>query len=184
MRALESDSLQLDRTIHRLTPFEIDTLRDLRAFAEWLGASREDLLVYASTAKGAFGDYRLVAFFPGPPDTVLPIVLCLDGPRGMEASEHRYFGPWLCLYYPGDPPERRWKLEDGLLRLFDIARRHVFGEHVWRQTGKWPIAEAPHGECAPAAHDPSIAVGPLGGFRGRNQPCPCGSGLKAKKCIH
>lgn len=41
----------------------------------------------------------------------------------------------LCLYYPRSAPERRWRPEDGLLALIDLARDHVFFEDYWRDTG-------------------------------------------------
>lgn len=56
----------------------------------------------------------------------------------------------LCLYYPLSVPERRWRPENGLLALIDLARDHVFFEDHWRATGgdpdgEWLGAEQPHG---------------------------------------
>jgi len=56
----------------------------------------------------------------------------------------------LCLYYPRSAPERRWRPENGLLALIDLARDHVFFEDYWRDTGgnkggKWLGDEQPHG---------------------------------------
>ena len=56
----------------------------------------------------------------------------------------------LCLYYPRSAPERRWRPENGLLALIDLARDHVFFEDYWRQTGGekhgvWLGGEQPHG---------------------------------------
>jgi hypothetical protein len=181
--SLEGDSLRLDRTIHRLTADEVEANRDLRVIVELLSAETDDLLAYSTHAEGPYGRYRLVAVFVDSPDVCLPMVLCLDGPRGRDASEHRYNDVWLCLYYPKDPDERRWKNEDGLLRLFDLARLHLFGEYRWRETGSWPIEEAPHGECAPAVPNPSLRLAPLV-TPGRNDLCPCGSGTKAKRCCY
>lgn len=67
-----------------------------------------------------------------------------DGPTN---SPHRYVErgrTTLCLWKPEDPPNRRWKVEDGLLALFGIATHHLFKEHWWRQTGEWLGEEAPH----------------------------------------
>ena len=179
--ALEQPSLKLNRTIHRLEADDIDRNRDLRRFVEALDVELEDLLVYQALADGPFGRYRLVAPFPFPPDMRDPSVLCLDGPRGVWASPHRNCGTELCIYYKDDPPERRWKEEDGLLRLFDLGRQHVTSEYTWRTTGQWPIDEAPHGETEPAPPDPSLALPPLQPPK-RKDPCPCGSGHRAKRC--
>ncbi len=132
-------------------------------------------------SNGPFGRFRLVAMFVLSPNDCPPVVFCLDGPRGSAASEHRFGETELCLFYKDDPRERRWKAEDGLLRLFDLARRHVTGEYLWRATGRWPVEEAPHGESVPALRDPSLAL-PRLRRPGRNEPCPCGSGRKAKRC--
>jgi hypothetical protein len=181
VRALEGASLREDRTIRRLAAEEIDRNLDLRAFVEHLGIGPGDLLAYMAYAEGRFGRYRLVALFPLPPDVCDPVVLCLDGPRGGAASEHRIEELQLCLYYKDDPNERRWTPRDGLRRLFDLARRHVTGEYIWRATGKWPVEEAPHGETEPAPSDPSLALPPVR-RPGRNEPCTCGSGRKSKRC--
>lgn len=66
------------------------------------------------------------------------------------ASPHRMPDDSLCLFYPGDPPERRWTADDGLLALLNLAGDHLFFETYWRHTGghqggKWLAPEAPHG---------------------------------------
>jgi hypothetical protein len=179
--ALEHPSLEMDPTISRLDGDEVDRNADLRRVAEGLWVEPVDLLTYLAPADGPFGRYRLAAIFPLPPDVVDPAVLCLDGPRGPWSSKHRNGPTELCLYYDDDPLERRWTEVLGLLRLFDLARRHVTAEHVWREMGQWPTEEAPHGRAEPALPDPSLALTPLRKAR-RNAPCPCGSGLKAKRC--
>jgi hypothetical protein len=179
--ALEGASLREDRTIRRLSPDAIERNRDLRAFSAGYEVEPCDLLVYVAHAEGGFGRYRLAAVFLFPPDIGSPNVLCLDGPRGSKASEHRMGEAELCLYFKNDPPERRWTHQDGLRRLFDLARRHVTGEYIARTEGSWPIEEAPHGETDPAPSDPSLALPPVR-KPGRNEPCTCGSGRKAKRC--
>lgn len=179
--ALEEVSLRLDRTIRRMNAIEIEQNPDLREFCCWIGVEPGDLLAYISHAEGRFGCYRLVAAFPWPPDKHDPFVLCLDGPRGQSASEHRYNETLLCLYYGNDPDERRWKPEYGLLRLFDLARRHIACEHIFGMTKNWPVEQAPHGETEPVTPDPSLTLPPLGEPE-RNDPCNCGSGYKAKYC--
>lgn len=56
----------------------------------------------------------------------------------------------LCLFFPHDPPERRWHSALGLLPLLDLARDHLFFEHHWLTTGgefggEWLGAQAAHG---------------------------------------
>jgi hypothetical protein len=178
---IEGSSLREDRTIRRLGSDEIQRNPDLRSFAHANEVEPGDLLVYAAHAEGRFGRLRLAAVFLAPSDIGPPHVLCLDGPRGKEASEHRMGEVELCLYFKDDPPERRWTHRDGLVRLFDLARRHVTGEYIWRTLGSWPIEEAPHGETDPAPSDTSLAL-PQVRKPGRNELCPCGSNRKAKRC--
>lgn len=67
-----------------------------------------------------------------------------DGPT---TSPHRYptrARTRLCLWYPGDPPERVWTIDRGLLALFGTAAHHLFKEGWWRETGEWLGEEAPH----------------------------------------
>ena len=75
--------------------------------------------------------------------------------RGMQ-SPHRLTDDALCLFYPPDPPERRWLHTDGLVVLLDIVRQHLlfedhwratggFGDHRGRNRGTWLGDEAPHG---------------------------------------
>ena len=181
--ALEGSSLREDPTIVRLTADEIEANADLRSYVTG-DISPADVLGYRALSDGPFGRYRVAALFLLPPEQMDPRVLCLDGPRGIEASEHRNGPAELCLYFKDDPPERRWRPRDGLLRLFDLARRHLVGEYLWRENGRktWPIEEAPHGNAAtPAQADPALELPPLQ-RPGRNDPCSCGSGRKAKRC--
>lgn len=178
---LEGSSLSEDPTISRLTADEIEANVDLRSYIT-ADISPADVLGYRALADGPFGRYRLAALFLLPPDRMDPRVLCLDGPRGVDASEHRNGPTELCLYFKDDPHERRWRPRDGLLRLFDLARRHLVGEFLWRNGEKWPFEEAPHGNAAtPAARDPTLELSPLP-RPGRNELCSCGSGRKAKRC--
>lgn len=84
-----------------------------------------------------------------------PIVLA-DGP---DDSPHRYIyrttRSRLCLWFPGDPPERRWVPEDGLLHLFGIATTHLIKEAWWRETGKWVGEEYPHDDDQPKEPEPT-----------------------------
>lgn len=178
---LEGSSLREDPTIVRLTADEIEANSDLRSYVT-ADITPADVLAYRSFADGPFGRYRVAALFLLAPERVDPRVLCLDGPRGIEASEHRNGPVELCLYFKDDPPERRWRRRDGLLRLFDLARRHLVGEYLWRKDEVWPIEEAPHGDAAmPAPAEPALELAPLR-RPGRNDPCSCGSNRKAKRC--
>jgi SEC-C motif len=182
VKTLEGDAFRIDRTLSRVSPDDLDGYRDVRAVLTEFKVAPTGVLAYEALADGPYGRYRVVALLiPVSEGAMTPLVMCLDGPRGPEASEHRYDDMCLCLYYHHDPPERRWKEEDGVLRLFDLARRHLLSEHMWRQTGRWPVDEAPHGETPPAPANPALAL-PAPHRPGRNEPCPCGSGLKAKRC--
>lgn len=71
-----------------------------------------------------------------------------DGPSGPDASPHRFSDRrWtrLCVWYPGDPPERRWVPDDGLLMLFGMIATHLLKEAWWREHSEWLGDEAPHG---------------------------------------
>lgn len=50
----------------------------------------------------------------------------------------------LCIWYPHDPPERRWTADDGLLSLIEMSRVHLFKEAYWRDTGEWLGDEVMH----------------------------------------
>ena len=62
----------------------------------------------------------------------------------------------LCLWYPFDPPERRWTADKGLLDLLDIITSHLLYEAYWRSSGGvtrgiWAGDEAAHGSAEEAA---------------------------------
>lgn len=162
--------MQLDRTIKRAEPRLLRQHPDARLLVGRLNVPQWDLLAYQALADAPFGGVRLLALFPrnpfsGDPET-RPSVLALDGPR--ESLHRNASSPKaaqqgqsadLCLFFDGDPAERRWTPEAGLLGLFDLARRHLAAEHVWRTTRRWPIEDAAHGDRAsPAASRPDLAV--------------------------
>lgn len=161
---LECPSTRLDPTIENLSYETLRRHRDLRAYREVRGLGVLSLLGYQAMADTPFGPVRLAALFPQDPfNGGEPAVIALDGPR---RSLHRNNGgnvdggsAHLCLYFPHDPPERRWMPEYGLVGLFDIARNHLACEHVWRQTDQWPTEDAPHGNLArPVAPRPELRV--------------------------
>lgn len=57
-----------------------------------------------------------------------------DGPA---RSRHRYDDGSLCMWHPDDPPELKWVPDRGLADLIEMARRHLFREAYWRETGIW-----------------------------------------------
>lgn len=168
---LECPSTRLDPTICNLPRETLRRHPDLRAFLARLGVSPLFMLGYEALAEGPYGLVRLAALFPRDPFAGAdPKVFALDGDR---RSLHRN-PPWdngveghgadLCLYFPPDPQERRWTVEYGLVGLFDLARRHLACEHIWRETDEWPTEDAPHGDLArPVAPRPELRVQPLRG---------------------
>lgn len=75
-----------------------------------------------------------------------PTVL-VDGP---DDSPHRFPTRYgrrrLCLWFPQDPPERKWDPQQGLHALFGMIVVHLFNEAWWAETGVWIGEEYPHGE--------------------------------------
>jgi hypothetical protein len=65
----------------------------------------------------------------------------VDGPT---ASPHRFGRRELCLWYSGDPQDRRWVPDDGLLVLFGMITEHLFKEAWWREHHEWLGEEYPH----------------------------------------
>jgi hypothetical protein len=74
-----------------------------------------------------------------------------------QPSKHRMPGDGaLCLYYPDDPPDRRWIADKGLLDLLYLVVDHLLAEQYWRATGGleggvWMFDEAAHGFTQEAA---------------------------------
>lgn len=153
--------------IRRVTYALLARHRDLVAFSERRGIALADVLGYLMVADTPEGAVRLVALFPEDPfQAGEPQVFALDGDR---RSKHRNapfddgkmgHSAHLCLYYGRDPEERRWTPEHELGGLFDLAVQHLAHEGAWRQTGRWPVRDAPHGLPAPARPRPDLAVPP------------------------
>jgi len=85
--------------------------------------------------------------FPATPETRPRILV-----DGSEDSPHRYSDGSLCLFYPGDPPEQRWMLADGLAALIDTIRVHLFQEEDARRGHGWSGEQAPHAAASPRPH--------------------------------
>ncbi|HSX05097.1 MAG TPA: hypothetical protein VLF69_01365 [Candidatus Saccharimonadales bacterium] len=58
--------------------------------------------------------------------------------RHVYASD---LGQALCLWYPHDPPHRKWNFDNGLLALLDIVKLHLYKELRFKETGAWPGEE-------------------------------------------
>lgn len=65
----------------------------------------------------------------------------VDGPT---ESPHRYEDGSLCMWYPDDPPDRRWVHRHGARALLGHIAAHLVREEWWRRTGEWAGEEAPH----------------------------------------
>jgi hypothetical protein len=159
----EAHASEVDPSIERLPLALMRNHPGVRSNIERLRVPKWDVWGYVAPAEGPWPLRRLVALFLRHPHEQDPVVLSLDGPRD---SKHRN-GPKdasleLCLYYSEDPDERRWKPSDGLPRLFDLGRRHLLCEHIWRERGRrdadWPVEDAPHGYGAPAKSNPALAL--------------------------
>lgn len=55
----------------------------------------------------------------------------------------------LCLWYPDDPSQLRWTIDQPVEDLIGIVFRHVQAEEYFRRKGVWLIPEAPHGARGP-----------------------------------
>jgi hypothetical protein len=64
---------------------------------------------------------------------------------GQACRRHRNMDQYrsLCLWYPEDPPERRWSLDGGLQELRDLTVVHAFCEACCSRGEKWHKPEAP-----------------------------------------
>lgn len=146
----------------------------------WYGTSPAWRVAAEAGVRRAYGDHLRVTEWPGrleyrialdvrgPNELVeVTVVFYADPPyetyglapsdyprvwaeRG-QGSKHRMpDDDALCLYYPLDPPQRRWTADTGLLDLLDIVVDHLGYEAYWRATGGpaggvWRGDEAEHG---------------------------------------
>lgn len=51
----------------------------------------------------------------------------------------------LCLWFPGDRPDRRWSWSWGFDAFVRLVRDHLWHEEDARRFGVWPVEDAPHG---------------------------------------
>jgi hypothetical protein len=95
-----------------------------------------------------------IAFYLNPPYNTFGS-RAEDSPRVHSSvsrrSKHRMpSDDALCLWFPDDPPARKWESGQGLLVLIEITARHLLFERQWLETGghrggDWPSEDAPHG---------------------------------------
>jgi hypothetical protein len=145
------------------------THRPARRVAPWFAKPGPRLLFVAQLQAAGLTDARLaqlprregagfaVQFTARPPScaprhvTVVfrssdtPTVL-VDGPT---ESPHRYAAGSLCMWYPYDPPERRWMRRDGAAALAGHIVKHLVLEDWWRQTGEWAGEQVRHKHDSP-----------------------------------
>lgn len=70
---------------------------------------------------------------------------------GSEDSPHRFSSGGgrrrrLCLWFPGDSPDRKWAPGQGLLALLGMVIIHLFKEAWYAENGTWIGEEYPHSE--------------------------------------
>jgi hypothetical protein len=123
-----------------------------------LGARRFFPELRGRSVKGARGEgrsYRVRLDVPGFDSRMVEILFSTKAmvyPRvyadGPDGSPHRYRVDGeesrLCIWYPDDPPERRWLFDDGLHRLLGLIAAHLFREAWWREYGEWLGPVSPH----------------------------------------
>lgn len=110
-------------------------------------------LLFTLAAHGVPTRHVTITFPRGSPTDPKVVV---DGPTD---SPHRYADGTLCMWYPGDPPERRWRLADGAAALVANIAAHLVREEWYRTTGEWLGEEVWHGRADPENDPESIKEG-------------------------
>jgi len=127
--------------------------------AWWLGAGRAELPVLEDGLASCYPQARRIADLArgwliydveltvvGYPGTHEVAVVLWERPSAREplvyasrvdGFRHLYERSRLCLWYPKDPPERRWQLENSLVGLLDVVAVQLFKEHYFREKGEW-----------------------------------------------
>lgn len=60
-------------------------------------------------------------------------------------SPHRYSNGSLCMWYPYDSDDLRWRWKDGGAALIAHIHAHLIREAWWVETGEWVGDEVEHG---------------------------------------
>jgi hypothetical protein len=73
--------------------------------------------------------------------------------------KHRWSEGNLCMWYPSDPPEKKWTIDKGLLALIEMSVVHLFKERYAKEhpSEPWLGEEAPH---APGVAKTDSALAP------------------------
>lgn len=128
--------------------FESAARREFAAFkGRKLGTSRQLIYELPVEIPGYDQERQVRIEFPAA-QTAWPRIT-VDGPSD---SPYRYGDGSLCMFYPGDPADRRWTLSDGLAALIDTIAVHLFQEEDARHGHGWSGEEAPHAPSSPAVH--------------------------------
>ena len=141
--------------------------------SSWPGGATRQLVdrvgwLHSSFCAGVGNHYRIEVtrrdLLNGRLDLKLPVAIPIYGERCLLRFEistfsgsvfvdgfpgrlhHTYGNNRLCMWYPSDPPERRWFPKDGLLVLIDTALLHLFRERYFldHPDEDWPGEEVPH----------------------------------------
>lgn len=83
-----------------------------------------------------------IHFSPRRPE--MPYVF-VDGP---DESPHRYADGSLCMWYPDDPAEARWRPVNGPTILLGHIAAHLIKEQWYRRTGDWPGDHVDHADIS------------------------------------
>gem|GEM_PF-3171069 len=84
-----------------------------------------------------------------------------------------------------DAEERMWKMKKAILRYRDVVPMWAFRGRTWKEVkgehdyGNEPVSS--FSPSSPGEGEKLVGLRRLSGV-GRNDPCPCGSGLKYKNC--
>ncbi len=100
--------------------------------------------------RGAFA-LRTKITPPGTPTRTVQVIFPRGNPErpivfsdGPTKSPHRFDDGSLCMWYPLDPTERRWTLNNGGEALLAHIASHLLREEWFRLTGAWAGEEVGH----------------------------------------
>lgn len=106
---------------------------------------RYQLVVQLTLVDGTVRLVRIV-FDDDHPETPAVFVI---GDERRGGWPHRYHDGSLCMWFPRDPPDQRWLLEDGLMTLIGYIEAHLFREVWWLENDEWLGPEAGHTPMIP-----------------------------------
>lgn len=106
--------------------------------------------------------------------------------RWRKGGDSHIEGDWkLCLFVPGES-QIDFADGDSILALLGVAHTFLLKQRIYQRrlmraeleggTAAWPGPDRSHG--VKGIREAVRALGRVG----RNEPCPCGSGLKYKRC--